>query len=207
MADLLTPSDLASFLQRDLDTSTAVIAQKAQGLVRRYARQNFDSRTYTSVGLTIRPATGPASAPRATRIPSSGVPYMVVLPQRPVTAIASVVVAGQTLTRDVDWAWDGASARIDLGHVPLPATSMSAWPLAFVTYTAGYATIPDDVITICLAVAGRMYDNPRGLRSVSVDDYSGGYAGRDDDLAGVTLLAAERELLRPFRGGARTVGP
>lgn len=212
MADLFTLSDLAAYLQKDLDTASATIAQqKAQALVRRYCRQNINSQTYTAVGLQIREATGIAS--RDMRLTASRIPRLwsdplcMRLPQRPVTAIASVVINSITLTQDVDWAWDGASPQVLLSRVPWKSSSFQAWPVAFVTYTAGYTTVPDDVAAVALAVAGRMYDNPRGIRTRAIDDASETRAGADDDLAGVTLLKAEMRMLKPFRVGTRTVGP
>ena len=76
MADLFTLEELASYLQRDLDTATAVIAQKsAQAAVRRYCRRDFTSTAYTDSLLPIE---------------ASGDSYVVRLPQRPVTAVTSV---------------------------------------------------------------------------------------------------------------------
>jgi hypothetical protein len=73
---------------------------------------------------------------------------------------------------------------------------------AVVTYTAGYSTVPGNVKAVALAVAGRIYDNPQGLRSRQIDDYSETRAGDDDDLAGVSLLPTEERRLRRYRLGA-----
>jgi hypothetical protein len=211
VADLIALADLSAYLQRTVDPTSGQFAINiAQGLVRREARQNFDLRTYTAVALAIVEATGKdardirLSASRLPRIWSS--PLLVRLPQRPVTAVAAVSINGTALTANVDWAWDGASPKIVLSRVPYTANVFQTWPNAVVTYTAGWSTVPDDVKGIVAAVAGRAYDNPRGLRSRSIDDYSETKAGSDDDLAGVTLLREEKLLLKPFRRTTLTVG-
>ena len=211
MADLFTVTELSSFLQRDLDPSSAVVAQQAgQGFVRAYARQNFDSRTDTAQGLVIREATGVdardmrLSASKLPRLWST--PLVVRIPQRPVTAISAVVINGVTLTQNVDWVWDQVTPKILLSRVPWASNVFQAWPAAFVTYTAGYATIPADVKGIALAVAGRIYDNPRGIRSRAIGDYQETFAGGNDMFAGAGLLTAERRTLDRYRNGTSSVG-
>lgn len=193
MADLFTLAELASYLQRDIDTATATLAQSAgQGLVRAYTRQNIDTRTYTS-----------------TRVPVTihGERYTVLLPQRPVTAVTSVTVNGTAYVAGADYTWDGVNARLWLRYLAGSSTSFIDEWWAVVTYTAGYATVPDAVKGVALSVAGRAYDNPRGIRSEAIDDYSATRAGADDDLAGVTLTAAEMAALRPYRAGAGSLVP
>lgn len=190
-ADLFTLSELASYLQRDLDTSSALIAQQtAQAAVRTYCRQDLTSATYSAVKLPIRP---------------SGEFWRVDLPQRPVTAVSTVAVNGTTYTLGTDWAWDGLSSYIRLARLVYTTSGFQDEPVATVTYTAGYATVPPDVKGVALAAAARQYDNPRGLRSESIDDYTGTRAGSDDDLAGVSLLAGEKALLDPYRVRAGSV--
>lgn len=189
MADLFTVSELASYLQRDLDTSSATLAKEsAQGIVRAYCRQEITSATYTDTKL---------------RIEVDGWSWAVRFPQFPVTAVSSVAVNGVTYVSGTDYAWDGMSPYIRLRKVDESADTFEDFPAATVTYTAGYPTVPPAVKAVALAVAARQYDNPQGLRQVSVDDYSETRAGADDDLAGTSLLAAEKRILDVYR---RTVG-
>lgn len=193
MTDLFTLPELASYLQRDLDTSTATLAQAAgQRIVRTYLRQDITTATYTGVKLRIFP---------------NGKAWRVDLPQRPVTAVSSVAVNGTTYVLGTNYAWDGLSPYIRLADLTYTTAAFQDDPVATVTYTAGYATIPDDVKNVAIAVAGRQYDNPRGLRSESIDDYTGTRAGSDDDLAGLTLLPPERKILDPYRRTAGSVVP
>lgn len=192
-ADLFTLTELASYLQRDLDTSTATLAQQTgQRIVRSYLRSDVTSATYTSVKLLIRPYLDN---------------YRVDIPQRPLTAVSSVSVNGTAYVLGTNYAWDGLSPYIRLSDVTYTTAAFQAAPVAVVSYTAGYATCPEDIKGIALAVAGRQYDNPRGLRSEAIDDYSGTHAGSDADLAGMSMLPPERKILDLYRVRAGSVVP
>lgn len=191
MADLFTVSELASYLQRDVDTSSAALAKdSAQAIVRAWCRQEITQATYTDTVLPIV---------------SLDWTWGVLLPQRPVTAVSSVSVNGTPYTLGVEYAWNGISPWIRLAQRTWTTSSFQDEPTAVVTYTAGYATVPAEVKAVALAVAARQYDNPQGLRQVSIDDYSETRAGADDDLAGVSLLAAERHILKRYRATAGSV--
>ena len=80
----------------------------------------------------------------------------VMLKRAPVTAITSVVEDGQTLTVDVDYVWF-ANGILMRGS----KTGASRWTHSrngvVVTYDAGYATIPEDVVLISTEIAARMF--------------------------------------------------
>lgn len=191
MADLFTVSELASYLQRDVDTSSATLAKEsAQAIVRQYAQQEFTSTTYTGALLPID---------------VQGWGYVVNFPQRPVTAVTSVAVNGTTYTLGADYAWNGFAPYIRLADVESSTANFADDPVATVTYTAGFSTVPADVKAVALAVAARQYDNPTGVRQQSIDDYSVTRAGADDDLAGVTLLKAEAKILDRYKVRAGSV--
>lgn len=82
-----------------------------------------------------------------------------VLPRWPVTAVASVVDDGDTLTFDDDYRWSRAGVLERTG---------SCWTSkkrgVVVTYTAGYSTIPTGVKLVTLQAVGRVLVNPQGLR-------------------------------------------
>jgi hypothetical protein len=191
VADLVTATELAAYLQRDLDTSSATQAVKqASGIVRAWTRQNIDQQTYTGVLLPIE---------------SYDWSWGVQLPQRPVTAVTSVAVNGTTYTLGVDYAWNGFSPWIRLAQRTWTTSAWQDEPVATVTYTAGYTTVPDEVKAVVCGVAGRIYDNPTGLRTYAIDDHSETYAGADDQLAGLALLAPERAILKRYRAAAGSV--
>ncbi len=191
MADLVTATELAAYLQRDLDTSSATQAvAQASAIVRAWTRQNIDQQTYTGVKLPIE---------------SYDWSWGVQLPQRPVTAVSSVAVNGTTYVLGTDYAWNGFSPWIRLSQITRSSASFQDDPVATVTYTAGYATVPDEVKSVVCAVAGRIYDNPTGLRTYAIDDHSETYAGADDQLAGMALLAPEQAILKRYRAAAGSV--
>jgi len=130
-------TDLAAYLQQDIDTASATVARTmATGVITGYTNQLIESATYTHLlpigsGLTIR------------------------LPQRPVTAITSVTVDGTALTRSTQWDWDGISDVVVFDD--WTPDDEDQWQ-ATVVYTAGHATVPDDITAVALSVAGRLYN-------------------------------------------------
>jgi len=58
-------------------------------------------------------------------------------------------------------------------------------------------TVPDVVVAVCVAVAGRAFRNPDGLRSEQIGTYSVTYG---DATTAVYLTAAERRIVRRAAG-------
>ena len=118
---------------------------------------------------------------------------LMVLPERPVVAVAGVAVAGRAVT-----GWTNTSR----GLVGLP------WgPGDFtVTYTHGYDEIPDDVVAVVCALVIRALTLTPGVRSTSntIGDYSESvtFAGDVPGADPMALTDAERESLR-FLSGPR----
>ena len=90
------------------------------------------------------------------------------LPQRPVTAVTSVTTrdygsaAVTTRTLYTDYEQRGGRLRwVGVGWWPDEVT---------VTYTHGYAVVPDDVRGATLAVAAELHGNPDGLSRSAIDD-------------------------------------
>lgn len=65
--------------------------------------------------------------------------WALLLPERPVTSVASVVVDGVTLTEGTDYEWSAAGVLKRLGSWPAKYRSV------VVTYTHGYDPVPEDV--------------------------------------------------------------
>jgi hypothetical protein len=135
------------------------------------------------------------------------------LPELPVTSVASVVEDGTALTEGDDEDYqlgnDGVLHRID-----------DYWArgvqIVSVTYTHGYATIPDDVVGVCTRAAARAYqaglrssesDAVPGVESKSIGDfsvsYSSGAGGVGEGVMGVSgsrmLLLSEKDILNKYR--------
>lgn len=174
MAPYATPSELASYMQQDLDASTAtLVLTLASAEFSRIADTQFTSTavTYTTTGT------------RATNV---------VLPYRPVIAvsavrISTVVVTGYTLIRNKLYraAGFGASCTVppDLLEVDL---------------THGYTSVPDDVKGAVLETAAQAYIIPvAAMVSESIDDYAARYVASG---GGMQLTPSARELAEGYRG-------
>lgn len=173
-----TPSDLASFLQQDLDTATAtLVLTKVSGL--------FDSRARTHWG-------GTASTTFAK--PGYGKRELV-MPYHPLVAVSAVRVAGVTLsTSDYAVIEQSVFRRIGFG-VPW------RYPpdLVEVDYTYGYpGTVPDDVASAVLESAALAYSNPSGAMREQIDDYTVQYQSGPE--GGLRLTNAARELADAYAG-------
>jgi hypothetical protein len=114
------------------------------------------------------------------------------LPQRPVTAVASVSVDGETMDADgYTWTAQGALSRT-YGYWWTPVT---------VTYTHGYDTIPDDVAQVVAElVVAQFATPPGGVRSETIGGYSVSYGGSTGELTDVhkSVLVPYMHLGRPI---------
>lgn len=143
MAALANPTELAGFLQQDLDTYAATQALDI-------ASQNIR----TACGWSISQETVTAQ-----EFDGAG-SQSIFINTLNLTAVSSVVADGATLTStDYRFYRYGWLRRV-----------YACWPcfpkLVTVSYTHGYATVPDDVKGACLVLAGAKYETPGGrLRS------------------------------------------
>lgn len=182
MADLFTLPELASYVQSDVDTATATLARAgAQAAVRGYCRQEFTTATWTGVLLLVQ------YDPR--------IGYYVELPQRPVTAVSAFTVNGSSAAYTVDLMRNRVVVTGPFAVAPDGLEDQ-----ALVTYTSGYAEVPEDVKLVALSAAARIYSNPNATtrESVTVGAYS-----EDRELAPAQLNEYESAMLRRYR---RTVG-
>jgi hypothetical protein len=153
MALYATASELASYLQQDLDTASATLALTlASGAFSGAAETWFTPTTTTWSAL----AEGCS---------------VLELPFKPVTAVSAVRINGATIT---GWTLrQGSLYRLaGFGY-------LRAWPPdeVAVDLTHGYATAPDEVKLATLEIAAGLYENPTGAASESIDDYTTRYNG------------------------------
>ena len=175
MVALVTPTQIASRLQRDVDTSSAQdAADKASGLVRAIAGQQFDFVSQETV--VLRGGERTLTLPQRPLVFDAGPNLLTVVEVGEFGGIDLNLIQdrdysriGNELTRGYPWYYNN-STRL-MGYPQM--RPLGAWaPKVRVTYSHGYTTIPDDVQSIVLDVATVLFDNPTGLRSVSIDDYS-----------------------------------
>ncbi|MBN1174006.1 MAG: hypothetical protein JXA67_17670 [Micromonosporaceae bacterium] len=176
MTTLATTVHLADRLHlasAEVDTGTAELAlAHGSGLVRSIGRQEFSWVSQETVHL--------AGGGRVLRLPQRPVvvdgsnPLTVVevgqfgAPDLPVVEGSDFCRLGAELTRG--YPWYGTGTRL-MGWPWARPTGVWA-PVVRVTYSHGYATIPDDLVAIVLDVAAVLYDNPTSLRQISLGDYS-----------------------------------
>lgn len=177
-----TPSDLAAYLQRaaftagaettsaqlTLDIATAVVVERTG--------QTFTVVTNDVITLDTH---GDED---------------VNLPQLPVTSVTSVTtrdrgsVTTTARTANIDYEVRGGRLRwVGAGTWPYEVT---------VTYTHGYATIPDDVKGATLAVAAEIHANPEGLSQSALDDSNDRHEWSEDSPAERMLKMVERRYKR-----------
>lgn len=130
------------------------------------------------------------------------------LPQRPVTAVESVLsVGGDTITFD----WDHGD-RVELAGAQtwrsfevVPFTTRTQW--VDVTYTHGYATVPADIVAVVCQIAGRAMGRPSEEAGVTQESiagysYSVGVAAAAGPLG---MLSDERTILDLYRRPVGTI--
>lgn len=187
MSQLATASELASYLQKDVDTSSANLALiTASGLFETAAGTKFTSSTSTY------------------QVEGRGQP-VISLPREPLISIQAVRVAGVTLAvsdytavmnnlyRVIGWGRIWGATIATAPYVGFPPD------LVEVDYTYGYTAVPDDVKGAVLETAGAMYQNPDvTVASESIDDYS---VEMVRTAGGVQLSPAAKLLAEKYRSG------
>jgi hypothetical protein len=189
VADLFTIPDLASKLQRDVDTYSAELARSdATALIEGYTHRSFTSQ---------------AEVTEIKRINSGRVTL-----RQPVSEVASVKFVDGTHRYPTTWTFDGID-KVWVGQgteiINLPTYDECTYYTAEVTYTTGYTTPPADVVAVALAVAARGYSNPEGRRSETIGAYSYTNAGDGESVASAGLLEGERAILNRYLTRSRTV--
>lgn len=186
-----TEAELEAYTGTSIATDRArILLDMASAAIRAYCRQTFTRTTTTAVF----PGTFGSA---------------LVLPERPVTAITLVKIGDTTLTVDTDYVWDGQhtlhrGTKVDgVLSVNGPDYLINGWgdwggpgAQVSVTYTHGFAIIPNDIKGVCLALAARTLGSPDGVNSESVGSYSVSYSRTG---GAVSLLDEERALLDRYR--------
>jgi hypothetical protein len=174
MALYATASELASYLQKDLDTSTAT-------LVLTVASATFAREAETAFA--------------ATTVTYSDTVYgggELELPYRQVTAVSQVRVNSAVIT--------GWSLRLNTLYRSAGFGYRYAWPpdQVDVDLTYGYTTVPDDVKGAVLEMAAQAYDVPvAAVSSEQIDDYAIRYATTG---GGIQLTASAAATAASYRG-------
>jgi hypothetical protein len=199
MADFATVEDVESFLQVEIDETLQIIATaraltEASASIRNYTRQYLEQIDDDVITL------------------DSPGGYRLFLPEIPVIDVTKVVEDGVTLTQGDDYklGQHGILHRID-----------QRWSDGIqnitITYSHGFAVIPDDIVAICTRAASRAYqagvraadsDGLMGVASKSLGDFSVAFAsesggGTGEGIMGASaarmLLLSEKDTLNKYR--------
>lgn len=190
LTPLAEPTDLADRLGVTFTTAqgirAAALLADASAVVRNYTRQQFTVGTSTDVL-------------------EATADQWLYLPERPVTAIISVGVGGAPLAvgawqlqNDALYRYDGWGSRFygSTGGWNQPDTIT-------VTYTHGYAEIPDDIVRTVCKLAETSWVNPQGLRSFTQGDMTATLAL--ETVGSGALDADDRKILDFYRRPRRSV--
>jgi len=138
--------------------------------------------------------------------------WKIFLPELPVISVDTVVEDGDTLVVGTDYQLGqyGVLRRLDDDWA-------AGTQILDVTYTHGYAVIPDDVVGVCTRAAARAYQAGlgaaavgavSGVASMTLGDYSvslgtGGGGGVGEGIMGASaarmLLLSEKDILNRYR--------
>lgn len=186
MASLATIAQVEARLARDLtgadETRMQALLDDASAAVRGYTGQEFTSSSTT---LRLKARTG-----------------VLRLPQRPVTAVASVEdTDGNALS--YEWMGDDRIYLWSLSPLNAWEINISRTRLLYVdiTYTHGYAAVPDDIVAVVCQMASRAYGispTDSGRQSESIQGYSYSVGGAAAS-GGVGMLNDERAVLDRYR--------
>lgn len=172
-----TPTELASWLQADLDTSTATLAlQTASAMFSTRANTMFVPTTVTY------------------QVMGTGF-WQLRLPYWPIISVQQVRIIGQGGTLTVT---DYTRIRATLFRLAgFGVWGMYPPDLVEVDLTHGYSTTPDDVKGAVLESAGNAYRSPDNtVNSESIDDYSIKFS----DIGGMMLSQSAAKLADLYRG-------
>lgn len=173
-----TVAELASYLQQDVDTSSATLALQTTS-------QLFSTRANTMFTATTVTYQTQGTGRR-----------QLWLPYRPVTAVSAVRIINDAGTITIT---DYRRIKNVLHRLAGFGTPCAYPPdLLEVDLTHGYSTVPDDVKGAVLESAGAAYSSPDiTIKSESIDDYSVTSAANS---GGVMLSPAAEKLADWYRG-------
>lgn len=176
MTSFATPAELASWLQvPQVDTASALLQLAVASQV---------IRDYCGWSITAETVTGAVVDTAGDR--------SLWLPTLYLTDVASITENGVALqVTHYEWRRHGRVMRLGR-HWPNAARVVE------VTYTHGYPAVPDSVKGVCLAVAGRAYRNPAGLKTQVAGPFTESFVTSADGSV-AALTSSEMAQLGPYK--------
>lgn len=187
--------DINAFLGTEIlpeDTQVLLAIEEASAVIKNYCNQDIEQVSDDTI-----------------LVDGTGSPKLF-LPELPVSSITSVKIDGVLLDPTCYALAENGVLWRKYGKWTVGAQNIE------VTYTHGYASIPEDVKGVCYRSASRLYqaqlkakrqDFVSGLQSVSVGDWSETYEGDKGSSgesdkgvsAARTLLMSEKDILNKYR--------
>jgi hypothetical protein len=180
-APLASVAQLAAYLQQpltDTDPSALLMLTIASGMVRDYLQQQLT--TVTGDVVQLDPING-----------------YVLLPEMPVSAVTLVETFDGTVWTTQPTTAYTVSRR--MGMIMSVRGTGITWPTDpeswRVTYSHGYAVVPDSLVGVALGVAARTYSTPAGAESERIGGYQVKYAMQADGFNPLEKAAMNRYLV------------
>lgn len=196
MAEFCTIADMAAFLQITIPADSEAAARailEASAAIQNHCRQQLALVEDEAYIFDV-----------------PGYRTKLFLPELPVTEVSAVVENGTALVADDDYKLGRGGILYRLGgYYWYPGVQTVT-----VTYSHGYATIPQDVKDICVRAASRSYQSGLkaaqeeglpGVQATQLGDYSVTYAEPASGSGGGGLGASAAPLLLPSE--MRVLGP
>ncbi|MFE9949293.1 hypothetical protein ACFYRJ_17380 [Streptomyces sp. NPDC005531] len=199
---LATAADLEDAGATGSDAQLEMALRRASARVRRYTRQDITFATGDTITLP--------GGERVLRLPQ----YPLVVDEgNPLTVVEAADFSGiewealenrdysrlgNELTRGYPW-----QAPTRLMGFPWNRAQGVWAPKVRVTYSHGYAEVPDDIVDVVLDLATMNLANPENLRQVSIDDYQRTFAS--ETIGSASLTKSHKEALRSYRRPAFSV--
>lgn len=199
MGEFATVADIAAFLQVQIDDPEQVASAnralaEATAAVRNYTRQFLELVTDEAITLDVQGGT------------------RLFLPQLPVIEVSEVVEDDETLVAGEDYKLGQHGVLHRLGGFRWA----SGVQIVTVTYSHGYGTLPDAIVSVATRAAARAYQSGLraaedegviGVASKSLGDFSQsasseqGFAGQGvmGASAARMLLLSEKDILNEYR--------
>lgn len=181
MTALATPAQLAAYMQTtisDTDTSALLILQIASGMVQDAIQQNISA--VNNDAILVDPIDGAYA----------------LLPELPVTAVTLVEISsdnGATWTTVPATNYTVSLKQGIVSAVPNCSTSYPSTPGSWrITYSHGFATVPDAILGVVLGVAARTYSAPAGVDSERIGGYQVKYQMLADGLSPIEKSSLNR---------------
>jgi hypothetical protein len=201
---LATVADLEAAGVTGTDAALELALRRASARVRRYTGQDISF----VAGDTIEVPGGGRVLPVPQR-------PLVVDEANPLTVVEIAEFGGIDLTAVEGRDFSRIGNELTRGYPWQSPTRLMGWPWSQphgvwapkvrLTYSHGYAEIPDDILDVVLDLAASNLANPHRLRSETVGGESVTYA--TETIGNAKLTKQHREDLRPYRRAAFTVVP